>query len=285
MTAAWTVVQCDACGGAVAYDPNHALVRCLFCAAVALRPVPVDAPPEPPNAVVTFAIDADAAQAAFGRWVRRSWWRPKALHAAAASLQPVWIPTWRISAEVELHWAALVAAPTRSGRRPRTGVDSGCAEVLVPASGGVGQGEMSALRPFPATHRPWQQDDRAVPSELPCVSAAGALAIGHDLLLAERLRVVSRERSLSDAGGTAELHDVRTSLDALPLWIGSFRYRDRPWRVVVNGHSGKVVGAAPLDRVKIAIVTAVVLAIALLLARCDRDVPEPSVSGAVTRSR
>jgi len=46
----------------------------------------------------------------------------------------------------------------------------------------------------------------------------------------------------------------------VPVYIGSFRYRDRPWRFVVNGQTGKVTGRAPLDRRKIAGVVLVVVA-------------------------
>jgi len=270
----WIVVQCDECGGAVAYDPTHALVRCLFCAAVALRPVPAIVPPPSPHAVLPFVLDEAAAQAAFGRWVRASWWRPKALREAQAAVQAVWIPAWRVAADVELHWAALVSAATASGKRPRTGIDRGRAEAIVPASGAVSLAELTALRPFPAATRRWTDGDREVPCEVPALSEAGALAVAHGVLVDDRLHALSLDRGLSDAGGTARLHEVRTDLDALPLWIGSFRYRDRPWRVVINAATGKVVGAAPLDRIKVAIAIALLVAAVLVLARCERPAPE-----------
>ncbi len=283
----WLVVQCDECGGAVAYDPTHALVRCLFCAAVALRPVPAAAPPASPHAVVPFALDEPAAAVAFGRWARASWWRPKALREAQAAVQAVWIPAWRIAADVELHWAALVSATTASGKRPRTGIDRGRAEAIIPASGAVSLAELTALRPFPVATRPWAVDDRGTPCEVPALSETGALAVAHGVLVDDRLRVVSLERGLSDAGGTARLHDVHADLDALPLWIGSFRYRDRPWRVVINASTGKVVGDAPLDRVKVVVAILLVIAAALLLARCERPEPEltPSVAAAADTPR
>jgi hypothetical protein len=33
----------------------------------------------------------------------------------------------------------------------------------------------------------------------------------------------------------------------VPIYIGTFRFRDRPWRFLVNGQTGEVVGKAPLD--------------------------------------
>lgn len=274
VSATWVVAQCDECGGAIAFDPEHALVRCLFCAAVALRPVPALTPPPPPAEVVPFALDAAAAQAAFARWVRASWWRPRALHGALAALQPVWIPAWRIDADVELHWAGLARAPTRSGKRPESGVDRRRADVVVPASGAVTLAELTALRPFPADSRPWSDADREIPCELPALTEAGAIAAGRAMFLAEALRAASRAHALVDAGGTAALQDVTARLDALPLWVGSFRYRDRPWRVVVNAATGQVEGRAPLSRLKVALAIAVLCVVALVVARCH-DAPEP----------
>ncbi len=275
-TGTWVLAQCDECGGAIAFDPEHALVRCLFCAAVALRPVPAQAPPSPPSEVVPFVLDAAAAQIAFARWVRASWWRPRALHGALAVLQPVWIPAWRIDADVELHWAGLVKASTRSGKRPTSGVDRRRADVVVPASGAVTLVELIALRPFPTDSRPWTEADRAIPCELPALSEAGAIATSHAVFVADALRAASSEHALVDAGGTAALHGVHARLDALPLWVGSFRYRDRPWRVVVNAATGRVIGRAPLSRLKLALATAVLLVLALVAARCsDAPAPEP----------
>jgi hypothetical protein len=52
----------------------------------------------------------------------------------------------------------------------------------------------------------------------------------------------------------------------LPVYIGSFRYRDLPWRFVINAQTGRVTGKPPLDRVKIAVVAALAaLAVGLWL--------------------
>jgi hypothetical protein len=271
------VVRCEACGGAVVYDAMHEHARCVFCAAVALQPELLDAPPESPRAVLSFAIDEGAAHVSFRRWTRASWWRPKALHDAIATMQPIWLPAWRIRADVELHWAALERAPTKSGKRPRAGVDHGAAEVMVPASLGLSQAELIALRPFPGELRDGDDDDRAIARELPSLSAKGARARALPLFANDRLAYVSAREHVTDAGGTVRLHDVQIELQALPIWVGSFRYRDRPWRFVVNGATGKLVGRAPLDRVKVALAVAlgVLILLALMMWLDRRPDPDP----------
>lgn len=274
------VVRCDACGGAVAYDAQHEHARCLFCAAVALRPEPLDAAPESAPAVLPFAVDAAHAMTAFRRWTHASWWRPAELREAAATMQPLWIPAWRVRSEVELHWTGLERAPTRSGKRPRFGVDQGAAEVMVPASLGLTQAELVALQPFDGALRDPVPSDAGIARELPNVTAKAARARAIRLLTRERLAHVGAREHVSAAGGTVRLHEVQIELHGLPVWVGSFRYRDRPWRFVVNGSTARVVGRAPIDRVKLAITLLLALVVVLAWAwwhdrRPPPDDPEP----------
>ncbi len=56
----------------------------------------------------------------------------------------------------------------------------------------------------------------------------------------------------------------------LPVYIGSFRFRDRAWRVLLNAQTGKLVGKAPIDRRKVLallVVALVMVALALLWSR------------------
>ena len=169
------------------------------------------------------------------------------------------------------------AVSARGGGRPRAGVDAADAETWIPASLGLSEAELGALAPFDdRARRPFAAEDRTTPFELPALSESGARTRALPLFEAMRCRAVASREGVSQCRGSARLHDVSSHLRVLPIWIGSFRYRDRPWRFVVNGQSARVVGRAPLDRVKvgIAIVLAAIVAIAVL-AWLDRDRPEP----------
>lgn len=51
----------------------------------------------------------------------------------------------------------------------------------------------------------------------------------------------------------------------LPFWVLSYRYRDRSYRIVVNGQSGELAGEAPYAKAKI-LALVLALVVALLLA-------------------
>jgi hypothetical protein len=64
------------------------------------------------------------------------------------------------------------------------------------------------------------------------------------------------------------LHAMRTNRVALPAWVVTYRYRGKPYRVVVHGQNADVVlGHAPYSVAKIALlVLAVLAAVAIVFA-------------------
>src|SRR5437763_12837963 len=51
----------------------------------------------------------------------------------------------------------------------------------------------------------------------------------------------------------------------LPVWLSSYRYNDRTYRVLVNGQTGEVLGDRPYSWVKITALVLAVLAAVLLI--------------------
>jgi hypothetical protein len=66
---------------------------------------------------------------------------------------------------------------------------------------------------------------------------------------------------------STSLEDVTARLLFLPVWLAAFYYKDKVYRFVVNGQTGKVTGEAPVSYAKVAMVVgAVVVAILLVVA-------------------
>jgi hypothetical protein len=49
----------------------------------------------------------------------------------------------------------------------------------------------------------------------------------------------------------------------LPVWIASYRYREKSYRFLVNGVTGKVAGTAPVSAWKVAIAVLIGIAVAV----------------------
>jgi hypothetical protein len=256
------VMECDGCGGTVVYDAEREHARCIFCASVALRPETLDTPPPQPDVAVPFAVRRDRADATYRRWARSSWWYPAELRRLEIGLLPLWIPAWRFDATVEAHWAALRRAPTQSGKQPVSGLDVAARRVWAPASLGLSENELQALAPFDESDaQPWTGDDARTPYEIGATSEEAALGTARRLFASQARLDLSRSRKLTDCRVSVALADVQARSLMLPVLIGSFRYQDRPYRFVINGQTGQITGRAPIDYRKVAIVTAIVLAI------------------------
>jgi hypothetical protein len=54
----------------------------------------------------------------------------------------------------------------------------------------------------------------------------------------------------------------------LPVWVGAYRYRDEPYRVLVNARTGKVFGRRPYSWVKITLLVAAIVLLVVVLFGC-----------------
>lgn len=253
------VIQCDACGGAVAFDAARQAAQCLFCGSVAVHADDGGETVLVPDAMLPFELSRAEADERFRAWSRSSWWYAAPLRRLSIELHALLLPVWRFDAALETHWAGLVSASTRSGARPRSGVEHTELTVRVPASMGLREAELRALQPFREGTE--TRFDLALPHEVPALTERAAAEVARGLLQAEHRERIVRANKLRrcNSGSLVRVRDARLSM--VPIYIGSFRYRDRPWRFVINGQTGAVTGRAPLDRAKIAVAIGVVAAV------------------------
>ena len=253
---------------------------CLFCGAAVEHLVPVppcEEHPEP-EGWLPFSVDASAADAAFRAFASSSIWYPSDLRKARVTLRRVLVPAWSWRGELELYWAGLESAFTRSGKRPVAGtLRERHEQVLVPASSALRQAELTALGVFDegAPQREWPDD---LPYELCEASESATQSVAQSLM--ERLSAhrVRKKHGLVTLNTSVITNDLRGRLLLVPVYIGVFQYGDRDLRLLVNGHTGGVVGKAPISAWKVAFA---VLAVAALLAGAALALGCAGVGGAL----
>jgi hypothetical protein len=247
-------LRCLACGGAVVWDAAQAGAACLFCGTIALEVLVASEPLPVPDIYLPSTVPPELAEERFRAWAASSWLRPKALRSTEVVVRAMLLPAWRFNTRLETHFAGLRRAGTRSGRSPVAGVEHLELSYMVPASAGLSQGELSALRPFNELAAvPWAEaygpDD---PSgdliwEPPALTKQGARVQAHRELADMHRRRIMQAQGLVSAKVSALVDDLDVRLLLVPIYIGTFRFRDRPWRFLINGQSGEVVGEAPID--------------------------------------
>lgn len=286
-------VRCPSCGAQTEFPEGTQAATCPFCATPL---VAADAGPRRqirPAAVIPFQLTEEAARAAMTDWLGSLWLAPNGLREYARKgrrLDGIYVPYWTFDADTSTTYRgqrgdAYYESQTvmRNGKASRVqvrrvrwrGVSGRVArafdDVLVLASRSLPKAHTDALEPWDlqalAPFRPdylagLKAEGYGVELDEAFAEAQGIMAgqIEADIradIGGDEQRVTSRDTAI---------RDVRFKHVLLPVWMAAYRYRDRSFRFVVNGQTGRVQGERPWSRWKVAgaVLLALVLAAGLL---------------------
>ncbi len=283
-------VECQGCG-AVAIVTAQA-GRCAFCDSPTIVDANSDEEIFLPESLLPFAVEERQATEGFKAWVRSRWFAPNDLakRARADGLDGAYLPYWTYDSdtttrytgsrgenytETEFYTDSEGKQQTRTVTKTRWYPASGTVhvpfdDVLICASDSLPRKLVRKLEP-------WD-----LPSLQPYTAeylsgfVAERYAVGLEAgfeLAEERMEPEINVAIRRDIGGdsqriysTAIRHaHTRFKHLLLPLWISSFRYHDKVYRVLVNARTGEVVGERPYSWVKIAALVIAVLVVVTLV--------------------
>lgn len=288
---------CPTCGATTSFDAASQTLRCPFCGTqMATRTSGAAVPTiTAPRYVLPFKLDKDTSIAKIRDWLGDSFFAPGDLKSRSAldRGQGTYVPFWRFDADTDSDWEGEVSqthtrqvartitlADGKQERRmvdeqyqtwhPRNGSHTGHHRAWICASQGLTQAEADQLMPFPEqAMRTFSIDLLAgFASEEPGVDENGAWESGES-----RIREMERGECAREV---ERLTSVETSVSNrqsavcyLPVWLYTYRYDGKQFRVLVNGHTGEIVGDRPVSKLKVWLtvgaVALVILAIVLLI--------------------
>jgi DNA-directed RNA polymerase subunit RPC12/RpoP len=288
---------CSNCGATTSFDPGTRTLRCPFCGSeMAVRATGAAVPTiTAPQFVLPFQVTKDQSSERIRSWLGSSFFAPGDLTSRAAldRGQGTYVPFWRFDAEAFSRWEGEVSQThTRHVQRPftnsegkqelrtvaeqyqtwhpRSGTRQGQHRTYVCASTGLSQAEADMLMPFPETGMLTYSEDVLVgfASEEPGVDENGAWQLGEQRIREMERAACAREvERLTKAEIT--LSNRQVAVCYLPIWLYTYRYESRDFRVLVNGYTGEIVGDRPVSRSKVIITVAavslVVIAIIVLI--------------------
>ncbi|MEN6451242.1 MAG: zinc ribbon domain-containing protein [Thermoguttaceae bacterium] len=289
--------QCKNCGAEVAIDPDQRSYVCPFCdSAYVVEFTPEQNGRQPPEFVIGFAITPQQALQTFRQWLgANSWFRPRDLQLAQVEgkLRGVYIPFWsfamkaesRWSAEIGEHWTRTETYTTTENGKTVTHTRivtetewwdlSGSHHefyngYLISGSRGLAQSDADRIAPFhlaalkryaPYFLAGWLSEEYSV--ERQAAEAASRQAFEE----LEQQNIASflpgdTHRSLQTQ---TEFSQITSDLILLPIYLLSYRYRDKLYRFLLNGQTGKAHGDKPLSgwRIGLAVTVGVIAAAAL----------------------
>ena len=292
-------LRCENCGSEVSTNLDQRSYVCAFCGSTyVVEFSPKQTGRHDPEFVIGFAVTPEQAREKFSEWLRaNSWFRPSDLKTAqvAEQMRGVYLPFWSFSmlahsrwrTEVGEHWYRTETYTTTdskgktvtrtrrvqetewwplSGRHQRY-----YAGFLVSGSRGLPQKEAERIKPFnlPALkrYRPyylagWLCEEYSVERE-PALRVCQAEFARREQEAVLAFLPGDTSRRLQVA---TNFQHVNSDLCLLPVYLLSYRYKDRVYRFLLNGQTGRMAGDKPISWRRILAAVAAGVGLLLLVA-------------------
>ncbi|MEL6481422.1 MAG: primosomal protein N' (replication factor Y) - superfamily II helicase [Pseudomonadota bacterium] len=284
-----TTTRCPGCGAEVTLGDERLAGDCPFCATPLAKEATHDHRHPAPQGLLPFALQEREAKDKLKTWLKGLWFAPNGLKKWAEANRPlrgVYVPHYTFDAAGSARYRGqrgdayyVSRTVTRNGktstervRRIRwTSVSGRVSErfddVLVPATATLTEfGKKAEVRNGEWDLAGMLAYDTAYLSGFDAEAPSLHLEEGFGQAT-EAMERWLHQLARRDIGGdeqrvlqlSARYDHVTFKHVLLPVWLASYRWRNKPYRVAVNARTGKVVGQRPWSWWKIAL--AVLLAL------------------------
>ncbi|MBR4392097.1 MAG: TFIIB-type zinc ribbon-containing protein [Bacteroidales bacterium] len=259
-------VECKSCGAVTIYDVLETAAVCPFCGSTNVMPSATENSIAP-GAVCPFSVTKSKAGECFTRWLKKKWFAPTKAkkNAQPDAFQGVYLPYWTYDAQTTSSFTVRVGYDrvVKKGDKKETVTDWRSVQGVyqeffddetVVASKRHENSGVKACEPFDFT--------KLVPYSPQVV--AGFAAERYSIGLKEgweKAQQSIQSKLRNDISQYAKSHwraDRVSSLKfstlynnitykylLVPVWMSSFKFKEKTYQFVVNGQTGKVGGKAP----------------------------------------
>ncbi len=285
------VVKCQTCAAEYTRDASVTSDECPYCGS----PQVVEGGSLnviKPKALLPFVITHREGQEKFKTWIKGLWFAPSKLKTYARAqnkLKGMYTPYWTYDCEAttwytgqrgEHYWVTETYTTMENGKSV-TKTRQVRKTRWYPASGLVWN-EFDDVLVLASNSLPHKYAEKLEPWDLPNLTnysdeyLSGFRAEAYHVDLEQGFGVAQgkmdptiRSTIRSDIGGDEQrIHTTRTRWDEitfkhilLPIWISSYRFREKVYRFLINGRTGEVQGERPWSFWKIFFAVAGVLAV------------------------
>lgn len=278
-------VECKQCGAVTIYDVLETAAVCPFCGSTSVMPAATEETIAP-GAVCPFIVTKESVVENFSKWLKRKWFTPRKAkkNARPKAFQGIYLPYWTYDAQTTSNFTARAgydkkvkkkdgSYETQTDWRHVSGVyqefiddqtvmaskrheDSGVKkcepfelEKLVPYNPQVLAG-FAAERYSIGLKEGWDKAQDSIHSKL-------------DSHISSYVKSQWRCDRVSSVRFSTLYSNITYKYILVPVWISSFKFKDKVYQFVVNGQTGKVGGKAPVSAFRV--ILAVLLGIAAIV--------------------
>lgn len=286
--AAKKTIICNACGAESVYDALEIASVCPFCGSNQVMEA-ADQNTMAPGGVVPFQVTDQKASDLFKAWIKRKWFCPKLAKesAKAKHFKGIYLPYWTFDAKTSSTYRGEFGRDkvrkTAGGEErvetswyPVKGTHyENFDDELICASANYNLSMLQGLEPYrTAENKAYKPEYIAgFAAERYSLGVSNAWELTKDSMrfkLKENIERDIRREHNADRVRNLKIdtlfQDMTYKYLLLPVWISSYKYKEKVYQFMVNGQTGKVSGKTPISVPKVVIsIIGVILIIALIM--------------------
>lgn len=288
------IFHCDNCGAETVLDPYNIADFCSFCGSSHIEEQNVEEVITP-SLVVPFQVTHQQAIQKFREWMKKRYFAPSKLMQLHQmdKLTGIYIPYWTFDADTFSKYTVNVGTHyyvtetytytdsdgktqvgTRTVQKTRWHIESGTYtewfdDILVQATHQTAKALIRKVEPF---HLGGLTDykDEYISGFLAERYAVG-LDAGWNIATQAMDSAIRSGIEYQVNGDIVQIMKLKTEYSdetfkhlLLPIWLSSFRFKEKTYQFIINGQTGKVSGQAPVSWVKVLLTTLGIAFVAFL---------------------
>jgi len=281
-------IKCTACGAETSVDSKVIAVECPFCGTPLVKDKAQIKSLITPAALIPFKVTQKESIEAFHTWMKKLWFLPNKTkeYAKPDKMQGLYTPYWTYDSATttsyhgqrgddyqvtETYTDSSGQTQTRTVTKTRWTSVSGTVyvnfdDILVVASDSLPNKQVYALEPWHLTE--------LIPFDKKFLTGFKSESYESDVkqgfeTAKNIMNPQIENRIRSDIGGdhqritskNVQYNNVTFKHVLLPIWLSSYRFKEKVYRFVVNGQTGKVKGERPVSAMKIILLVLLVAAV------------------------
>lgn len=223
--------------------------------------------------IVLFKVDKEQADGIFTEWIKKGLFKPNDLTTSykKRDFDGVYVPFYRVNADARTDWtgrdkieikSATDKEPAQYEYRDRSGTHSESYKDFIEVTKGLDQGEVDRIQPFDDNDtKPYSAElMQGYKFETPDMKRHNAEEKARERIKENEKRACSSYADEIRSTSTT-IDNLRSKLMMLPVWILVYIYKQKPYRVLINGQTGKIAGKKPKSGLKILLFLLIIAAI------------------------
>lgn len=277
-------VTCDSCGASTEFGTDVKATHCAFCDTPLVLSRAENKKRIKPQGILPFKVNREKAVGNFGSWVKGLWLAPNDLKNHAKNyerFQGIYLPYWTYDCDVATDYRGergtnyqVTKSVTNSEgktefktetktrwKKVSGSVETTFDDVLVPATKSLKSKQLHKLEPWDLSRMVDYSDSylQGYQAETYQIDIKQGYSDAKDRMQF-KINEVIREDIGGDKQSISATESVYTNATfkhlILPVWVTSYRYKEKVYQVLVNAQTGEVQGDRPYCPIKVGLLTA-----------------------------